>query len=823
MMRGQRNVLAVLVLVALSATLHTMLRISIQFTTTYVPGTDQITTLLARAKQEATLRDAPEPAPLPPSSPAGYAVPSVVGNGIGSTAPLAAHGSGDQCRQCVRLLVWNVQQASAKRASDLTIRALLGFASLRGFDLLALNELWHDESEILALSHTAGYPHVALHRGKDGSRLGLISAWPLQSRPVEHRLGHGALCATPTLGHASNASTPAADAGAGAFTVCVVHLSSDGEKARLRELPSLLAALPPSSQPTVLVGDLNSLSPLDFSPERSANVTAVEEDAPSWAGRVLRRLRGSRKLTKKFLSKSGGPALQLMGSLLRAGFRDLQHLAAPRGAGALATATWAAPEAQEAGRGGDADADDEVDEDPWANDETPPPPPPAPRAAPTTALRLDYALGNEAFVRSKLGSAHAGVWATVLGREELRAHSVDTASEHLPLEVMIGQPWPAHASAEAASAAAAEQSAVGARFPLIKPAAGSTKLPSAMPLTKPAGSAGGGGKGAAPMRVSPKDAHNQVSEREIASMPGGIPSGAQSAADGTGARGTACSPLGEGPSQGLARLKSDVESDPSFVRRCQALSGMLRLLKLRRRLRSCAIVGGSGILRSFPQGGPIDQHEAVLRVNNCPVRGFERLVGSKTTVRFVNGPRSLLWAREVDQTQRPPVELLGNEHIVVWGEQRTVARLASSLPRNASVVRANTRFRRECADKTFWSAEELDRHRAQNHVHRLEITFGFEAVAHALYACERVSIYGFYLDPSGAERNASSPSGKGVQGRALEKVPYHYYENQTYDKNAKDPWKPWTYRFHNFELEHEKFRQLGHACWLKLVSTDEGA
>ena len=54
-------------------------------------------------------------------------------------------------------------------------------------------------------------------------------------------------------------------------------------------------------------------------------------------------------------------------------------------------------------------------------------------------------------------------------------------------------------------------------------------------------------------------------------------------------------------------------------------------------------------------------------------------------------------------------------------------------------------------------------------------------------------------------------------------MPYHYYENQTYDKNAKDPWKPWTYRFHNFELEHDKFRQLGHACWLKQVSTDEGA
>ena len=39
-------------------------------------------------------------------------------------------------------------------------------------------------------------------------------------------------------------------------------------------------------------------------------------------------------------------------------------------------------------------------------------------------------------------------------------------------------------------------------------------------------------------------------------------------------------------------------------------------------------------------------------------------------------------------------------------------------------------------------AEELDRHRASNKVARLEITFGFEAVSHALYSCERVDIEG---------------------------------------------------------------------------------
>lgn len=117
--------------------------------------------------------------------------------------------------------------------------------------------------------------------------------------------------------------------------------------------------------------------------------------------------------------------------------------------------------------------------------------------------------------------------------------------------------------------------------------------------------------------------------------------------------------------------------------------------------------------------------------------------------------------------------------------------------------------------KRFWSAEELDRHRASNGVPRLEITFGFEAVAHALYACERVAIYGFFLDHDDAQRQTNAATSG--SGKAME-VPYHYYENQTYDKSAKDPWRPWTYKFHNFELEHQKFAQLRHACWLNVVT-----
>jgi hypothetical protein len=52
--------------------------------------------------------------------------------------------------------------------------------------------------------------------------------------------------------------------------------------------------------------------------------------------------------------------------------------------------------------------------------------------------------------------------------------------------------------------------------------------------------------------------------------------------------------------------------------------------------RTCAVVGSSGSLLSGRFGPEIDAHEAIIRFNNAPVVGFEQLVGSRTTIRFVN-------------------------------------------------------------------------------------------------------------------------------------------------------------------------------------------
>ena len=128
------------------------------------------------------------------------------------------------------------------------------------------------------------------------------------------------------------------------------------------------------------------------------------------------------------------------------------------------------------------------------------------------------------------------------------------------------------------------------------------------------------------------------------------------------------------------------------------------------------------------------------------------MVGGRTSVRFLNSPRSMQWAGEVAKLRgskeqryaKVPPELKNNDHVVVWGSDNTRQRLANALPDGASVVRANTAVRKHCAAKPFWHADELAAHQ-RGGARIFQITFGFEAVAHALFACDRVKIYGYYL------------------------------------------------------------------------------
>jgi hypothetical protein len=52
---------------------------------------------------------------------------------------------------------------------------------------------------------------------------------------------------------------------------------------------------------------------------------------------------------------------------------------------------------------------------------------------------------------------------------------------------------------------------------------------------------------------------------------------------------------------------------------------------------SVAIVGSSGSLKGKQLGREIDSHDTVIRFNRAPTKTFEEDVGSKTTIRVVNG------------------------------------------------------------------------------------------------------------------------------------------------------------------------------------------
>lgn len=202
------------------------------------------------------------------------------------------------------------------------------------------------------------------------------------------------------------------------------------------------------------------------------------------------------------------------------------------------------------------------------------------------------------------------------------------------------------------------------------------------------------------------------------------------------------------------------------------------------RYRSCAVVGNSGILLKGDFGKAIDSHEAVIRLNNARIKGFERYVGAKTNISFVNSNILHLCARREGCFCHPYGT---NIPMVMYICQPAhfLDYLVCNSSHKAALIITDPRFDTLCArivkyyslkrftEVTGRSPEEWTTiHDAVN----FHYSSGMQAVMLALGVCDRVSLFGF---------------GKSKTAR------HHYHTNQKAELSL-----------HDYEAEYQFYGDL---------------
>ncbi|XP_072540068.1 ST3 beta-galactoside alpha-2,3-sialyltransferase 3a isoform X2 [Salminus brasiliensis] len=203
----------------------------------------------------------------------------------------------------------------------------------------------------------------------------------------------------------------------------------------------------------------------------------------------------------------------------------------------------------------------------------------------------------------------------------------------------------------------------------------------------------------------------------------------------------------------------------------------------------CVIIGNGGILSNKSLGSKIDEYDVVIRLNEAPVSGFEKDVGSKTTMRitypegaiqkseryeksslFVFSafkPLDFKWLRQMVFKER----LRGTE-----GFWKSVARIVPRDPEDMRIL--NPYFIQEAAFR-FIGLPHNNGLMGRGNIP----TLGTVAITMALHNCDEVAVAGFGYD-------MSTPH-----------APLHYYEKLRMSA-IKESWT------HNISKEKEFLRKL---------------
>ncbi|XP_050950311.1 ST3 beta-galactoside alpha-2,3-sialyltransferase 3b isoform X3 [Labeo rohita] len=203
----------------------------------------------------------------------------------------------------------------------------------------------------------------------------------------------------------------------------------------------------------------------------------------------------------------------------------------------------------------------------------------------------------------------------------------------------------------------------------------------------------------------------------------------------------------------------------------------------------CIVVGNGGILSNKSLGSHIDEYDVVIRLNEAPVSGYTRDVGTKTTLRITYPEGAIQKAEHYEKDSLfvfsafKPLDFKWLRHMVfrekLQGTEGFWKSVAHSVPRKPSEIRIlNPYFIQEAAFQ-FIGLPQNNGLMGKGNIP----TLGTVAITMALHNCDEVAVAGFGYD-------MSTPN-----------APLHYYE--TVKMSAiKESWT------HNISKEKEFLRKL---------------
>ncbi|XP_051233800.1 ST3 beta-galactoside alpha-2,3-sialyltransferase 3a isoform X2 [Dicentrarchus labrax] len=180
--------------------------------------------------------------------------------------------------------------------------------------------------------------------------------------------------------------------------------------------------------------------------------------------------------------------------------------------------------------------------------------------------------------------------------------------------------------------------------------------------------------------------------------------------------------------------------------------------------KTCIIVGNGGILANKSLGQKIDEFDVVVRLNEAPVKGFEKDVGSKTTMR-ITYPEGAIQKPEHYETHSLFVlsafkaqDFKWLRHMVFNQRLRSTdgfwKSVARNVPRGPSDMRILNPYFIQTASFKLIGLPHNNGQMGRGNIP----TLGAVAITMALYNCDEVAVAGFGY-------NMSTP-----------RAPLHYYE-----------------------------------------------